>query len=76
MSKPTKQFVVCLSRNVDPLDSVYGPFPTFKLAEKWLQERGFEHEPEPFWEHRILELETDLPQDTLDEIAEYLKNAS
>jgi len=70
-----KQFVVCLSRNVDPLDTVYGPFSTFASAEKWLQDRGFEEEPEPFWEHRILELEPELPLDTLAEIDEYLKKA-
>ncbi len=68
MSEPTKQFIVCLDRTVDHLDTTYGPFDTIDEAEAWLVKRGFQDDAHQ-WTHRILELQPDLDQDFINSLA-------
>ena len=69
MSEPTKQFIVSLNRTVDHLDTTYGPFPSVDAAEEWLKGHGFLDDPEDFWVHRILELQPELSQDFINDLA-------
>jgi len=69
MSEPTKQYIVSLTEAFDPLDVTFGPFPSVDAAEAWLKGHGFLDDPEDFWVHRILELQPELPQDFIDDLA-------
>ncbi len=69
MSEPTKQFIVSLTEALDHLGTTYGPFPSVDAAEAWLKKHGFLDDPEDFWVHRILELQPELPQDFIDDLA-------
>lgn len=61
----TKQYIVCLTSIIDPLDTTYGPFPTVDAAEAWLKKRGLTDDSDL----RILELQPDLDQDFIDGLA-------
>lgn len=69
MSEPTKQYIVSLTGTVLTLDITYGPFPSIVAAEAWLERHGFLDDPEDFWVHRILELQPELSQDFINDLA-------
>lgn len=64
-----KQFIVCLDRTVEHLDTTYGPFPSIDAAEEWLKGHGFHDEiPAGTWPF-ILELQPELDQDFIEGLA-------